>query len=354
MRKKSFLFILMLSFVMIISVACGSADDVDQSSNSQSDSSLENNDSQQGRTEEKVELVAAHVTAVDTPYDLAMNKFKDIVEEESNGTITVSVHPAGELGGNEDELVQKMSTGTVDLAVAAPGFMAQTVKEVDFIAVPYLFQDYDHWVNVVDGEVGQELTEIVEEQTQFKVMGYWKAGIRDTFGNKPIEKPSDLEGVKIRVQDSPVINKVWSTFGAQPTGVAFNELYQALQNKVVDAAENDFTNILAMKFHEVAPYISLTEHDVATRFFLMSGDKFESLSDDQKEIIEKAAEEATAYEREVDNELAQESLEELKAGGAEIIEVDKESFIELVQPIQDEVAQGLGLEHLLEKVRELK
>ncbi|KJS82150.1 MAG: hypothetical protein JM58_15605 [Peptococcaceae bacterium BICA1-8] len=301
-----------------------------------------------------VKLIAAHVTPEEGSYQVGMLKFKEVVEKESNGSITVEIHPNGQLGGNEDELVQKMATGTVDVIVASPGFMTQTVKEIDLLALPYLFASYDHWKSVLDGEVGQKMAGLVEEKTDFKFLGWWKCGVRVYFGNKPVNTPADLKDVKIRIQVSPVTSEVWSTFGAQPSSVAFNELYQALQNKVVDAAENDFANILQMKFHEAAPNISLTNHDIATRLLLMSDKKYQSLSPEQKAAVDKAVVAATEAERVADNDLAGVALEQLIAEGAIVNEVDVAPFIEMTQPIRDKVAKSLGLEDILKKIAEMK
>lgn len=301
-----------------------------------------------------VKLIAAHVTPKDGSYQMGMEKFKEVVEKESNGSITVEIHPNGELGGNEDELVQKMATGTVDVIVASPGFMNQTVKQVDLFSLLYLFRDYDHWKKVMDGNVGQKMTKLVEDNTDFKVLGWWKCGIRDYFGAKPVTKPEDLNNVKIRVQNSPAINETWSAMGAIPANVAFNELYQALQNKVVDAGENDFANILQMKFYEVSPYVSLTDHDIATRVFLISDKKYNSLTAEQKAAVDKAAKAATDAERDGDNQLAQKALEQLKAGGAKINTVDKAAFIEKTQPVREKVAKQLGLEDMLKEVETTK
>lgn len=298
-----------------------------------------------------VKLIAAHVTDEKSPYQLGMETFKEVVEKESGGTIQVEIHPNGQLGGNEDELVQKMASGSVDVTVAAPGFMAQTIPEMEFFAMPYLFENLEHWGKVVDGDVGEQVAGIIGDKTDFEVLGYWTAGVRNYYGFRPIEKPEDLKGVKIRVQNSPVIKDTWSAYGAQPTHVAWNELYQALQNKVVDASENDFTNIYQSKQHEVAKYLSLTEHDIATRLFMISQQKFESLTEDQQQAILTAAEAATAAEREADIQLADESRAKLEEEGVTINEVDKAPFVEKTKAIRERTAERIGLTELYEQVK---
>ena len=301
-----------------------------------------------------IRLVAAHVSPVDSPYTPGFNTFKEIIEKETNGEIEVSVHPAGELGGNEDILVQKMHTGTVDVIITSASFLAQTVKEADLFSLLYLFKDSGHWARVLDGSPGKQMAKIVEDKTDFKVLGYWSAGVRHYFGNRPVTTPNDLKSVKIRVHTSPVIRDTWIALGAQPTNVAFTELYQALQNKVVDAGENSFTYIYKMKFYEVSPYVSLTSHDFAVRFLLMSDKKFAKLTPLQKLIVEKAAHEATVVEREADYISMVEDIETLKKLGSKINRVDADSFLKLTAPLREKAVQKLGLQDMLMQIDRLK
>src|SRR5690625_73567 len=345
--KKS-IFLVVFSLFLLL-VGCQSSDGAN---NGAANNDANNNgDNAESAENAEVKLIAGHATEADTPYDLGLKKFKEVVEEISDGNITVEVHPIGEIGGHETEFLESVTAGTVDLTVVAPGYMSRSVKEVDFFALPYLYENDEKWEAVVDGEVGDKITEYVETQSDLKVMGYWKAGKRYIFSKDPIEEPSDLNNIKIRVQDSEVNQKVWGAFGAQPVATSFEELYQALQTGVADASENDPTNILAMKFHEVAPHISLTGHDIATRFFLMNADKFDSLTDEQKEWVETAAKEATEYERQVDDEMGEESLDQLVEEGATLYEVDSKAFEEVVRPVQDEMAEKMGLTELLDIIR---
>jgi tripartite ATP-independent transporter DctP family solute receptor len=247
-----------------------------------------------------------------------------------------------------------MHTGTVDVIITSAGFLAQTVKEADLFSLLYLFKDFGHWARVLDGGPGQQMNKIVEDKTDFKVLGYWSAGVRHYFGNKPVTTPADLKNVKIRVHTSPVIRDTWIALGAQPTNVAFTELYQALQNKVVDAGENSFTYIYKMKFFEVSPYVSLTSHDFAVRFLLMSDRKYAKLTDVQKMIVEKAAIEATRVEREADYLSMKEDIETLKKLGSKINKVDIDAFIETTAPIREKAVKALGLQDMLAQIDKLK
>ncbi|SDK03355.1 TRAP transporter substrate-binding protein [Sediminibacillus albus] len=336
MKKR--LGILFSAIVLSVMAACGGADTED------------GNAAENG----SVNLIAATQLDADSPFAVGFEKFKEVIESETDGDVTVEIHTDGALGGNEDELVQNLESGSVDLVVASPGFMTQAVKEVDFFALPYLFESRDHWKTVVDGEVGETLFSKIEENTSFKMLGYWSAGVRNYYGFKPIEQPEDLKGVKVRVQNSPVVQNTWKAFGAQPANVAWNEMYQALQNKVIDAAENDFTNIYQASHHELATYISETEHDFTTRLFFTADRVYDQLNDEQKQAFEKAATEATEAALKADDELAEESLKAMKEQGVEVNEVDKQPFVDLTEPIRQDAVKDLGMEDLYQKVQDLK
>jgi tripartite ATP-independent transporter DctP family solute receptor len=283
-----------------------------------------------------------------------MVAFKEEVERLSNGTVTVEIHPNGALGGGEEELVQKMATGTVDVIVASPNFLAQIEPKADVFSLPYLFSSTDHWSKATSGEPGKEIAKLIDNNTDFKVLGYWMCGIRSYFGTRPVTTTEDFKGVKIRVHSSPVVQKSWQALGAQPANVAYNELYQALQNKVIDAAEQDLGNIYLQKFYEAGKYVSLTEHDIATRFFLIGGKKFKSLSAEQQGWVLQAGEYASLKEHEADMKLSAESRASLEKAGAIFNEVDKATFIKLTEPVRQEAAKTMKAEDILNKIIALK
>jgi tripartite ATP-independent transporter DctP family solute receptor len=301
-----------------------------------------------------IKLIAAHINTEDSSFHVGMEAFKEKVEELSDGNIIVEVHGNGTLGGNENELVEKIATGTVDIAVAAPNFIASIVPEADLFSIPYLYEDGEHWEKVVTGEVGDSIANKILDGSDFKVMSYWQCGTRQYFGTKPVTNMDDLKGVKIRVHNSETIQSVWSTLGAQPTTLAYNELYSGLQNNVIDAAENDLGNILLQKFYEAGKYISLTEHDIATRFFVISESKYNNLTDEQKSWIDEAAETSQVEQWKYDRELQDMAKEEIEAKGGVFNEVDTEEFAEATYEVRLEAAKKLGVEEEFEKIRSLK
>lgn len=304
-------------------------------------------------------LVIAHnQTSTDNPYQYGMLKFKEVVEDISGGNITVEVHN-GSIGTNENELIEKLSLGAADMVVASPGFMTGIgVNEVDILSLLYLFDSFDHWERALDGDFGNQMKDIILDKTnnEFKVMSYWSAGDRNFYGKKPITVPADAAGLSIRTQNSPVQKQFWIDCGAIPATVDWNELYQALQQGVVDSAENDYTNFSQKDHHKTSngKYISETKHDHTTRLLLMNGNRFNSLPQQQQDWINEAVVKATAEEREVTYRMLDESKAKVIADGGIVNEVDLEAFKAIAIPIQDKYAQENNMVDLLEAVRALQ
>jgi tripartite ATP-independent transporter DctP family solute receptor len=308
---------------------------------------------------EKIKILAAHnQTSPENPYQTGLLKFKEVAESKSNGAIEVEVH-AGTLGTDESELIEKLKLGAADVVLVSPGFMTQTgIKEIDLLALPYLFESYEHWEKVVDGEVGEEMAQLINEKSNndFKLIGYWTAGVRHYYGKKPINSIEDLKGMTIRTQTSGVVASYWQGLGAVPTSVAWGELYQALQQKVVDSSENAYPYFVQQNHHktENGKYITETGHDYTTRFLLTNGKKFDSYTKEQQEIILEAAKASVEAERQSLYDQESEYKDKAIAEGAVVNEIDRAPFIELAEPLQEKAAQEMGAEDLFKKVKDLK
>ncbi|AJD92232.1 C4-dicarboxylate ABC transporter substrate-binding protein [Jeotgalibacillus malaysiensis] len=306
-----------------------------------------------------IKIVAAHnQTSPENPYQDGLLKFKEVAEEESDGAIEVEVH-AGTIGTEESELVEKLKLGGADVVLVSPGFMTATgIDEVDLLALPYLFDSYEHWESVVDGEVGEELASIINEKSNndFKIIGYWSAGVRHYYGKKPIESIDDLSGMSIRTQTSGVVADYWKSLGAVPSSVAWGELYQALQQNVVDSSENSYPYFVQQNHHQTpnGKYTTETAHDYTTRLLLVNGNKYDAMTDEQKEILMQAAEASVETEREAvfaqEEEYKQIALDD----GAEINEIDRQPFIDIADPMNEAAAKDMGVEELLQKINDLK
>ena len=303
-------------------------------------------------------IIASNATDPTNPYSYGLDKFKEVAEEVSGGKIAVTVHK-GTLGENESELVEKLTMGAADMVVSSPGFMtAIGVPEIDIFSLEYLFDSFEHWETSLDGDFGESMKEIVKEKTgnQFRIMGYWSSSVRDVYAKQAVTGPQDLKGLSIRTQSSSVQQDFFKNCGAIPTTVAWGELYQALQQGVVDGAENDYTN-LTLKEHHKTPngkYVSETHHDYTTRLFLMDGNKYDQLTDEQKGWIDTATTAATEEERAITYKMFEESKQKAIADGAVITEhadIDIEAFKAIAIPIQDAFAQKNGMTEQLDMIR---
>ncbi|OZU88091.1 C4-dicarboxylate ABC transporter substrate-binding protein [Virgibacillus indicus] len=338
MKKTKTVYILLGLVIAVLLSACG-------------------NDGTEGE-DGKIKIVAAHnQTSPDSPYQAGLLKFKEVAEEESNGSIEVEVH-AGTIGTEESQLVEKLQLKAADVVVVSPGFMTQTgIKEVDLFSIPYIFTSYEHWESAVDGEVGEKMADIINEKSDnsFKLLGYWTAGVRHYYGKKPLESIDDLKGMSLRTQTSGVIADFWKTAGAIPSSISWGELYQGLQQDVVDSSENAYPFFVQQNHHTTpnGKYITETAHDYTTRFLLINGEKFDSYSKEHQEIILKAAEESVKAEREANNSQEVEYKEKAIEDGAEVNQIDREPFIEIAKPIQDEAAKEMEAVDLLQDIRDL-
>lgn len=304
-----------------------------------------------------VKIVAAHnQTNITSPYQIGMNKLKEIAE--ANNQFQVEVH-AGTIGTNENELVEKLVLGGADIVLVSPGFMTSAgINEVDLFSLLYLFNDYSHWEKVVDSDIGKQLSDIIYNKSgnKYRVVAYWSAGVRHWYGKKPINTINDVKGLKIRTQTSGVVSEFWTTIGAIPTSVAWAELYQALSSNVIDSAENAYPYLVPMEHHKTAngKFISETGHDYTTRLLLIREALWDKLADEQKSLLQKAIAEATKAEREAIYTEEAQYKEKAVSDGAVVNTLDVKPFADVAKNIQDKWAKENGMSEILEKIRSIK
>src|SRR5690625_762860 len=313
-----------LAMILMFVVACGSDDNGANNADGGADS---------------VTLKLAHTGAEEHQYHLASEKFKELVEEKSDGAINVDIHPNATLGSEEDAIEQVMD-GSVEMTTVAPdSSYANTVPEMDVFGMPYIFKDREHAYSVLDGEIGQELLDLAEDHNM-KGLGYWEIGFRHiTNDEKEIEKPEDMKGLKIRVQPAPVWENHMKALGANPTPVDFNELYSALDQGGVDGQENPLPTIESMKFYEVQKYISLTAHTYNPAIVIMNDGVWEELSEEHQTAIDESVKEATTYHRELLEGKEEEILENLEENGVTITEPDRDAFQDATKEVKDSVKE---------------
>ncbi|MCD8039373.1 MAG: TRAP transporter substrate-binding protein [Lachnospiraceae bacterium] len=303
-------------------------------------------------------VIASNQTSQENPYHFGLETFKEVAEELSGGAVSVTCSD-GDLSEDEAELISLLDAGEVQMVVCSPSNMTSAgVSEVNMLSLLYLFDGFSHWEAAMDGEFGSAMTDVILEKTnnQYRIMGYWSAGVRDYYGKIPITSPADVAGLTIRTQVSGVVFDYWTTLGAIPVNVGWGDLYDALKNNEVDSAENDYTNLMLKEHHttENGKYICETHHDYTTRLFIMNGDFYDSLTGEQKNWIDTAALAATLQERSVTYDMMDSSKEQCIAEGSVVTayeDIDIEAFKAPAIEIQDSYASENGLETYLEMIR---
>jgi tripartite ATP-independent transporter DctP family solute receptor len=249
----------------------------------------------------------------------------------SDGTMSVVIYPSSQLG-TEREMVELLQIGSLAMTKVSASPLEGFAPEMKIFSIPYIFRDNEHFWRVLNSDLGDELLSGVED-FRLKGLGYYDAGSRSFYTNdKPIETPSDLNGLKIRVLNSPTAVATVRALGGAATPVAWGELYTALQQGVVDGAENNPPSYYLSRHYEIARYYSLDEHTSVPDVMLASLPVWESLNEQQQTWLTKAMEDSVEYQRELWKTSTQASLEKVKAEGVTVITPDKAPFVEAVKP----------------------
>ena len=284
----------------------------------------------------------AHVLIESTPNARAAVKFKEEVEKNSDGRIAINIRPAAQLGGDV-EIIEQTQMNLVQIAIPPTGNLANFDQKMFLFDLPYLMPNEEAMKRVLDGEVGREILDGLEK-SNLKGINYWGAGFRNMTNNiRPITKPDDLKNIKMRVLQAPTVMATYRTYGANPTAMAFTEVYNGLQQGVIEGQENPYANIDSMKFYEVQKYMTLTHHTYHTYAAVMNKAAWESLPDDLQTVMQEAFDVSRDYARELTLEDEKEIYERIK-DQIEIIELTdegREAFIEKSQPLYKQFEKQL-------------
>ena len=271
-------------------------------------------------------------------------KFADLVAQKSANKITVKLFPGGTLGGDL-QTVSALQGGTVEMTVLNAGILTAQVKEFAVFDLPFLFASPQEADAVTDGAFGKNLLAKLNEKGLVG-LGYWELGFRNlTNSKRPINKVEDIAGLKIRVIQSPIYIDMFNALGAAATPMPFPELYPALEQKAVDGQENPFTLIRTSKFYEVQKYLAVTRHVYNPQAVILSKKFFDALSPAEKKIVTDAVTEATAYQRQLSRQQAEEALAELKKAGMQVTEfapAEMQRLRDKVKPVVDKHTAAIG------------
>lgn len=289
-----------------------------------------------------VTLKLGHIAEPENPYGQGADHFAKLVKERTNGEVIVQVYPSSQLG-NQRDLVEGLSFGTVDMTLTGTAVLGNFIPEVSVFDLPFIFRDVPHAYKALD-TVGMELCKKGEERGMI-TLAIWENGIRHMTNNKrPVRTPEDMKGLKIRVMEQPVYIQMMEALGASPTPMAMSELYTALQKGVIDGQENPLAHIATKRFYEVQKYISLTGHTYASEPLLISTIAWKKLSPEQQAIVRQAAEDTRDWQRQLCRDLEGKFLKTiLDSGKSEVNEdVDKAGFAAATKSVQDNYAKRFG------------
>ncbi|WP_407665224.1 TRAP transporter substrate-binding protein [Microbulbifer elongatus] len=302
-----------------------------------------------GFKDEQVALKLAHSLDQQHSVHRAMVYMDKRLRKLSGDTMRIDIYSGGQLG-SERELIELLQIGSLAMTKVSASPMEGFVPEMKVFNLPYVFRDSEHFWNVLQSPIGKDLL-LACERARLRGLGYLDAGSRSFYMNDiAVQSPKDLNGQKIRVQNSQTAIKMVNTLGGAATPVSWGELYTALQQGVVNGAENNPPSFYLSKHYEVSKYYTLDEHTYVPDLLLISTEVWNKLTPLQQEWLNKAVDEAVAYQRKLWQESTEESLAAVKAAGVEVIYPDKQPFIDAVKPLHDSY-KGTDVGDLLDQIK---
>jgi len=303
-----------------------------------------------GKTTGARVIKLGHGLPTSHPVHEAMVFFAERVQEKSGGTLRVDIHPNEQLG-TERECIELLQIGVLGITKVSASVLEGFVSSYAVLSLPYIFRDEEHRFAVLDGDVGQRLF-LAGESVGLRGLAYYDAGSRSFYTkDRPVERPTDLRGLKIRTQESTLAMRTIRLLGGSATPIAWGELYTSLQQGVVDGAENNPPSFYLSRHYEVCKYYSLDEHTSTPDVLLIATSVWRSLSSEEQRILRESAMESTVLQRQLWKKATEEALEGVEAAGVEVLHPDKALFVDAVQPVYEEVRAQPELFELTQQIR---
>lgn len=305
-----------------------------------------------GATETKkpeIVLKMGYSSPASNPWHICAEHYAKYVNEKTNGKVRIDLFPA-EMLGSDKAMSEMIVSGTLDMHIAPQGVMTSYEPKLAVLGLPFLFDSNEKVAKVLDGPIGDELAKDLPGKGM-RVLAYWENGLRHTTNSKrPIEKPEDLAGMKIRTPDDKMTISIFKALGANPSPLAYSELYLALAQKVFDGQENPVTNIHASKFYEVQKFLSLTNHKYECKPFVISEKVWQKLPADVQAVLAEGAKIYAEENRRLFAESDAKLLEDLKAKGMIVNSPDLAPFREATKSVYTEWTPVLGKD-LIDRVQ---
>jgi tripartite ATP-independent transporter DctP family solute receptor len=293
----------------------------------------------------------AHGLDVSHSVHLAMLEMDKDLQKLSGGKMSIKIYPNQQLG-SERENLELLQIGSLDMTKVSVGVMENFAPKMKVFGLPFLFENKEQSFRVLDGPIGQELLND-GENFWLKGLCYYDAGSRSFYTKaKPVDSPDDLKGLKIRVMESATAMEMIRSFNGAPTPISWGELYTALQQGVVDGAENNPPSFYLSRHYEVCKYYTINEHTMLPDVLVVSTHLWKSLSSEEQKWLQQAANNSVAHQRELWHSSEEEALSELQKEGVQIIYPDKEPFKKAVQPIYDAYKKDEVINELITKIQQ--
>jgi len=299
-------------------------------------------------------LMAADDHPLDYPTTQGLVFMDKYLKEKTDGRVSLDIFPNKTLG-DEKSTIEQTQLGIIDINRVNVNPLVQICPELGVLALPYIFRNTEHMHAVLDGEIGEELLISLKDKNLIGLC-YYDSGARSFYNTeRPIKKPEDLAGLKIRVQKSEIMIDMVRALGGSPTPMAFGEVYSSLQTGVIQGAENNWPSYDYTGHYLVADYYSLDQHSMAPEMVIMSRRTWEDLSEADRKLIKQAALASVSHQRKLWRGLAKKAEEKIRAHGNKINKIpDKSAFIKAMDPVYEEHVQNRRMKDLVKRIRALK
>jgi tripartite ATP-independent transporter DctP family solute receptor len=306
--------------------------------------------------QQQITLHGAVQFADDHPFNKALIRFEELVKKYYGKPVNFVLHRNSELGLEKDYFAYMNQGISVDYGVVSPAHMSTFAKAAPILDMPFLFRDLDHWNKVLDSDAFQPIVDDVTKKADVMIIGYAGGGTRNLIANKPIRNMAELRGFTLRVMGAPIQTQMFNAIGAKPSVIAYNEVYNAIQSGVIQGAENEAAGLAQMKFYEVGPNISLTQHAITVRPICFSGKTFRKLPPDLQAAILKAGKEAGKYGRDLESSADSALLAQLEKEGKlkTYPFTERAKLLELSEPVKAAYAKDIDATAILTKVNAVK
>jgi len=304
----------------------------------------------------QVTLHGASQFSDDHAFTKAMVRFEELVKKYYGKPINFVLHKNSELGLEKDYFAYMNQGKAVDYAIVSPAHMSTFSRAAPFIDAPFIFRDLDHWNKVLDADLLKPIADEIAQKADVMLIGYAGGGTRNIFANKPVRNMAEMKNLKVRVQGAPIWSRTFAAAGMSPTVIAYNEVYNAIQNGVIQAGENEAAGVEQMKFYEVGPNLNMTQHAITIRPLCFSGKTFKGLDKDLQAAVLRAGREAGAYGRRIESSEDEQKLVALeKAGKLKRVPFsDRAQMKKAVDPVIEAYAKEIGADAIFAKINAIK